>query len=146
MKVCQKVVNHTLTLGKSQVNECKKVINQSAHKNQASMNFHKLWRSVRSTSLFTEVGYVSTGMGNRFSALYLSLMDLRLTLVDQNPFRTCFLICIIYLALVILQNLFFDWVEIAIYNIRDVIFSTQCSAVINSVGGTVSKQSDSSWK
>ena len=33
------------------------------------------------------MGYVSTGMGDRFSALLVSLMALWLTLVDQNLFR-----------------------------------------------------------
>ena len=32
------------------------------------------------------MGYVSTGMGDRFSALLVSLMPLQLVLVDQNPF------------------------------------------------------------
>ena len=36
------------------------------------------------------MGYVSTGMGDRFSALLQSLMVLRLALVDQNPFRPCY--------------------------------------------------------
>ena len=36
------------------------------------------------------MGYISTGMGYRFSALLVSLMTLRLGLVDQNPFWPCF--------------------------------------------------------
>ena len=36
------------------------------------------------------MGYVSTGMGDRFSALLVSLMSLQLVLVDQNPFQPCF--------------------------------------------------------
>ena len=32
------------------------------------------------------MGYVNTGMGDRLSALLVSLMALQLTLVDQNPF------------------------------------------------------------
>ena len=32
------------------------------------------------------MGYISTGMGDHFSPLRLSLMALRLALVDQNPF------------------------------------------------------------
>ena len=35
------------------------------------------------------MGYVSTGMGDRFSALLLSPMALQLTLVDRNPFQPC---------------------------------------------------------
>ena len=35
------------------------------------------------------MGYISTGMGNLFGALPVSLMALRLTQVDQNPFRPC---------------------------------------------------------
>ena len=33
------------------------------------------------------MGYVSTGMGDRFSAILLFLMTLRLALLDQNPLR-----------------------------------------------------------
>ena len=33
------------------------------------------------------MGYVNTWMGDRFSALLMSLMALQLTLVDQNPFQ-----------------------------------------------------------
>ena len=53
-----------------------------------SLDFHELWHSVMSICLFTEVamGYVSTGMGDRFSALFTSLMALRLAVVDPNPF------------------------------------------------------------
>ena len=44
--------------------------------------------------LFIEVnlamGYVGTGMGDHFSALLVSLMALRLRLVDRNPFRPGF--------------------------------------------------------
>ena len=36
-----------------------------------------------------EMGCVSTRMGDRFSALLVSLMALQLTLVDQNSFRPC---------------------------------------------------------
>ena len=36
------------------------------------------------------MGYISTGMGDRFSALIMSLMALQLALVDRNPFRPCF--------------------------------------------------------
>ena len=36
------------------------------------------------------MGYVSTGMGYRFIAQLVSLMTLRLMLVDRNPFRPCF--------------------------------------------------------
>ena len=35
------------------------------------------------------MGYVSTGMGDRLSALLVSLMALQHTLVDRNPFRPC---------------------------------------------------------
>ena len=35
------------------------------------------------------MGYIGTGMGDRFSALPLSLKALRLALVDCNPFRPC---------------------------------------------------------
>ena len=48
-----------------------------------------------SICLFTEVNrqwtMLSTGMGDRFGALLVSLMALRLMLVDQNPFRTPFI-------------------------------------------------------
>ena len=36
------------------------------------------------------MGYVGTGMGDRFGERLVSLMALRLALVDQNPFRPCF--------------------------------------------------------
>ena len=36
------------------------------------------------------MGHISTGTGDPFSALLISLMALRLTLVDQNPFRSCY--------------------------------------------------------
>ena len=36
------------------------------------------------------MGYISTGMGDRFSTLLMSLMALQLVLVDQNPFWPCF--------------------------------------------------------
>ena len=35
------------------------------------------------------MGYISTGMGDRFGARQLSLMTLRLALVDQNPVQPC---------------------------------------------------------
>ena len=35
------------------------------------------------------MGYISTGMGDCFGALVVSLMALWLALVDQNPFRPC---------------------------------------------------------
>ena len=35
--------------------------------------------------------YVSTGMGDRFGAVLVSLMALRLTLVDRNPFQPYYL-------------------------------------------------------
>ena len=38
------------------------------------------------------MGYVSTWMGDRFSALFVSLMALWLTLVYQNLFLPCFII------------------------------------------------------
>ena len=38
------------------------------------------------------MGYVSTGMGDRCSALLMSLMALRLALVDRNPFQPCLVI------------------------------------------------------
>ena len=48
-------------------------------------------RTVLSIHLFTEVkGYVSTGVGDCFSALLVSLMVLRLVLVDRNPFWLSF--------------------------------------------------------
>ena len=37
------------------------------------------------------MGYVSTGMGDRFSAVLVSLMALGLALVDQKPFWPCLL-------------------------------------------------------
>ena len=36
------------------------------------------------------MGYLSTGMGDCFSALLVSLMALWLALVDRQPFRPCF--------------------------------------------------------
>ena len=46
-----------------------------------------------SICLFTEVKAAvcnaSTGMGDHFSALLVSLIALRLVLVDRNPFRPC---------------------------------------------------------
>ena len=36
------------------------------------------------------MGYISTGMGDHFSALLVSPMTLQLVLVDQNPFQPCF--------------------------------------------------------
>ena len=58
-------------------------------------DLHEFWRSVMtlmSICLFTEVamGYLSTGMGDRFGAVLVSLVTLRLMLVDRNPFRPCF--------------------------------------------------------
>ena len=58
-------------------------------------DFHKMWHSVMSICLFIEdklhwVSYISSRMGDRFSALLYSLMALRLMLVDQNPFQPCF--------------------------------------------------------
>ena len=61
-----------------------------------SLNFHELWRGHNDSLCFTEVvaspqllsvfyrslvamGYVSTGMGDRHSALLVSLMALRLS-------------------------------------------------------------------
>ena len=48
-------------------------------------DFHELWRSVMSACLFTEVkgemGYISSGMGDSFSALLMSLIALRLVCV-----------------------------------------------------------------
>ena len=35
------------------------------------------------------MGYVRTGMGDRFSVLLMSLMALQLMLVDRNPFQPC---------------------------------------------------------
>ena len=36
------------------------------------------------------MGYVSTWMGDHFSALLVFLVALQLTLLDQNPFRPCY--------------------------------------------------------
>ena len=36
------------------------------------------------------MGYVSTGMGESFGALLVSMMALQLMLVDQNPFGPCY--------------------------------------------------------
>ena len=36
------------------------------------------------------MGYVSTGMGDCFGTLLVSLMALHLVLVDGNPFRPCY--------------------------------------------------------
>ena len=51
-----------------------------------------MWGSVMSICLFTEVaiGYFSTGMGDHFGELLVSLMALWLALVDQNSFQPCF--------------------------------------------------------
>ena len=35
------------------------------------------------------MGYVSTGKGDHFKALLVSLMALQLALVEQNPFWPC---------------------------------------------------------
>ena len=60
-----------------------------------SPDFHELWHSVMSICLITEVkrqwAEVSPGMGDRLSALLVSLMALGLALVDRNPFWPCFL-------------------------------------------------------
>ena len=50
-----------------------------------SLDFYELWCSGMSACLLTEVaiGYVTTGMGYRFSALPGSLMALWLPLVEQ---------------------------------------------------------------
>ena len=64
-----------------------------------SPDFHELWHSVLSICLITEVGCISTGMEDRLGVLLLSLMALRLTLVNQNPFHPCFwtmTFCIIF--------------------------------------------------
>ena len=45
------------------------------------------------------MGYVSTGMGDRFGALLVSLMALRLTLIDQNPFWSCCNWCSLILSM-----------------------------------------------
>ena len=37
------------------------------------------------------MGYISTWMGDRLSALLMSLMAVRLMLVDRNPFRACYI-------------------------------------------------------
>ena len=37
------------------------------------------------------MGYLSTGMADRFGALLVSLMALWLALVDQNPFLPCYI-------------------------------------------------------
>ena len=56
-------------------------------------DFHELRRSGLTTSLTTQIiaamGYVSSWMGDRLSALLVSLMALWLVLVDQNPFWPC---------------------------------------------------------
>ena len=44
-----------------------------------------------STEVKRAMGYVSTGMGDCFSALVVSLMALRHVLVDRKPFRPCYL-------------------------------------------------------
>ena len=38
----------------------------------------------------SSMGYISTGMGDRFGALLVSLMALRRALVDRNPFLPCY--------------------------------------------------------
>ena len=69
-----------------------------------STDFNAFWLSVMSASLFTEVKWrwaiVSTGMGDRFSALLMSVMALRLALVDQTPLRSCF----VKLYLLVFEN------------------------------------------
>ena len=56
-----------------------------------SPDFHELWPSMMSISLFTKLSskWVNTEMGDRFCALVVSLMALQLALVDQNPFWPC---------------------------------------------------------
>ena len=45
------------------------------------------------------MGYVSTWMGDHLSVLFVSLMALRVTLVDQNPFQPCSVLIFINCAL-----------------------------------------------
>ena len=40
------------------------------------------------------LGYISTGMVDRFSALLMCLMAWRLMPVDRNPFHPCYIDCI----------------------------------------------------
>ena len=51
-----------------------------------SLDFQELWRSMRSILSFTEVkrqcAMLGTGMGDRFSALLISLMALQIVPVD----------------------------------------------------------------
>ena len=60
-----------------------------------SPDFYKLWHRVMSICLFTEVEHqwdtLILGLVNVSSALLVSLMALLLMLVDQNPFRPCFI-------------------------------------------------------
>ena len=51
------------------------------------------------------MGYISTGMGDRFSGLLVSLMALRLTLVDRKPFWPCFFVCHTCLIMEVKQQL-----------------------------------------
>ena len=59
------------------------------------LHFHKWWRSVMSICLFVHwskaaMGYVSTWMGDCFTARLVSLMALHLAPVDRNTFRPCY--------------------------------------------------------
>ena len=51
--------------------------------------------------------YVITLMGDHLSALLMSLMALRLTLVDRNPFRPCLCTYVYYYFEYITLNYFY---------------------------------------
>ena len=57
-----------------------------------SPDFHELWHSVMTTSLITEVKQQWAALVLQLtclSVLLVSMMALRLSLVDQNPFQLC---------------------------------------------------------
>ena len=51
---------------------------------------HSMISTCLFTGFFVAMTYISTEMGDRFSALLVSLMALRIALVDRNPFWPCF--------------------------------------------------------
>ena len=57
----------------------------------SSPDFDQLWPSMMTACLFTEVKqqWATLVLGDRFSALLLSLMALQHSLLDRNPFWPC---------------------------------------------------------
>ena len=50
------------------------------------------------------MGYISTGTGDRFSVLLVSLMAVLLALVDKNPFQPCFVFYLNHLHNISISN------------------------------------------